>query len=65
MNVEYNYLDEPQLPEGYRFVKKGEIVKATDRYDFRNMWVEPDITTTYTSVNKKALMDNEFIRKIN
>ena len=52
--------DEVLLPRNYRWVKKGEVVLATDRFAFSEEWVLID-PKSY-SLGKPALTGDEFIR---
>ena len=52
--------EEVLLPRNYRWVKKGEIVLATDRFVFRDEWVVID-PESY-SLDKPTLTSDEFIR---
>ena len=57
MKVEFNNNGEELLPQEYRFVLKGEIVKDGDLFLF-DEWIPSN------DIGRKVLTDHEYIRKV-
>lgn len=58
MNVQLDHNNDAIVPDGYRWVNKGEIIRKGDMFAYVNMWAEVDM-----SIGNFSLVGNELIRR--